>query len=328
MATIVSTATRSDGQTTTLNFTVPIPDGSNMVAFVLVSGQRSNTDPTLAVFNYDVATMNGTAMTLVANQNSTATNRFFRTRLYKVVDPRDEGTKPATQTINIVASRSLASMSAIVVFVAGVSEHKTAQTLSSDGSVTEISTELTNEATPSLILVGGMIRDRVTNYDVLTPLGDTVDVVKVGAGTGEFTSHIGVLGYVDATATDTYTVGWEWNTVDPAHLIVLEVVGTLEAGYGAGWGENPQVIYGDFDLEGESGYGAGYGRVPEIVLGSIPPVQVIGRGNLYFSTAARTLTVILLATSGDNWVITKAGGAEAEELGLTVGRRKGYTVPQ
>jgi len=59
---------------------------------------------------------------------------------------------------------------------------------------------------------------------------------------------------------------------------------------------------------------------------SIPPIPLNYDGNVFWTTEAERLTAVLLATSGDNWVMVDSSG-NPEQVGLAVKRWKAYLLP-
>lgn len=302
---------------------LPTAGGTRVYAFVH-AGRASTTDTS---FTLNSATLGGNAMSLVDSLSQTSANRLYREYLYEVIDPLDDGGNPTTQTLAVTFSRSMTVIGLTVVIVTGVVERGAAVSDAVDSS-TAVSVNATTTLFPGLILAGGHVRRRTssTNYDNLTATDDAVQLVKHATGTADFVDLYLFAGSAAADSVATYTMGWSWPDADLGALIAVPLYGAVEVAEAEFSAIAPDVVIGTATLDGLLGEAEFSGMDPEVILGSIPPVQVIGKGQLYLSTSAQNITVLLLATAGPLWTIADASDA-VEQLSLIVTRRKGYLTP-
>lgn len=323
---IASTHTATDRNTNSVTLTATPPSGRGAVAFLYVAVMRTTSEVQIdqvACRNSGGTTAN---MAPLSEDIWATNNRHHAWGLYKLEDPIDV-LGSGEHVFEVITSRS-AFIAITLVYVTGVTEIRTAATVNAAGA--SLTNSITNDFTPSLILAGGFVRvnsNPATQFSDTDPTGDTTGLTKIITGYNANTDLIAFSGYAEAETVDTYAMGWEWGTSAAAAIIAVEIVGEYEPAALALGGVAPAVILGDILIEGLAAALALGGGVGETGLGSIPPVQVIGRGNLFFATNARNLTAILLATTGDKWTIATAGGS-TEQLGCTIIRRKGYITPR
>lgn len=317
-----------DRNDTTFTLTATPPSDTGLVAFLFFSGIRA-TDTNLT-YTITAATCKrgGTTanLTHLKTETETSTNRYAMQALYYLDDPI--GTLGSGEHIfTITTSRNVIAGAINVIYVSGVTSIGTPAGKSlSNYSFT---LDYTNTGTPSIILAGGHVQlDSSILLAALDPTDDITSIVEFATGNNSQLDLAAFVGYIDRNSIGTSTIGWEWGASWAAYAVVaVEVIGHYEEAPLALTAEPPTVILGDIlieDLIAPLAMGNGTG---EIGLGSIPPVQVIGLGNMYFTTSAQNLTAILLATAGTDWVIVDSGGS-TEQLGCAITRRKGYITPR
>ena len=323
---IYSVLTSSIGSAASRSVEIELPTAGGTRVYAFVHAGRSS--PTDTSFTLNSATLGGNAMSLVDSLSQASANRLYREYLYEVIDPLDDGGNPTTQTLAVTFSRNITVIGLTVVIVTGVVERGAPVSDTVNG--TEIAVNVTTELFPGIVLAGGHVRRRSAgssnNYDDLAATDDAVPLTKYATGTTDFTDLAIFAGSADADAVDTYTMGWSWPASDIASLIALPLYGAVEVAEAEFSALDPDVVIGTATLDGLLGEADFSGIDPEVILGSIPPVQVIGKGQLYLSTSAQNITVLLLATAGELWTIADAADA-VEQLGLMVTRRKGYLTP-
>ncbi len=329
MAVDLTTFTASTKSAASLSFQIDIPEasGTRVYAFCHAGIATANT----TAFDIVGATLDGAPMTLLHNETLTSTNRRYREHLYELVDPLGGGMNPTTQTFEVTYNRGLSTMGVTIIVATGVVDRGDPVGDWEGVGTSAISLNVTPAAFPGAIIAGGHTQNRTSggdsNFDDLTDTGDvTATLTKVATGNTDLVDLVVWSGYATADVLDTYALGWSWPVGASAILIALPLYGTAEYAEAEFSGDDPEVVYGTATLDGIRGEAEFSGFDPEVVLGSIPPVQVIGRGSLYLSTAARNISVLLLATTGEFWTVADAADA-VEDLGLIVSRRKGYLTP-
>ena len=306
------THTASDRAVTTISLTATPPAGNGVRAFLFVSAMRSSVDNATFTITGATCRLGGTSanLTELATNPATSPNRYYIQALYTLIDPvvtLGEG----EHIFTVTTSRSVAAIALTLVYASGVTQVGTPQTVDTNNAAS-LTLPVTTTGTPSVILAGGYVRvvfNATNQYNGTLPTGDTASLTKILTGSNEFNDLVVFTGYADAQAIGTYDLGYEWPYADNGSLLAIEVIGQYDPAALALAAQAPTVILGDITIEGLAAALALAGAVGETGLGSIPPVQVIGRGNLYFATSARNLTAILLGTTGEKWVIATAGGA-------------------
>lgn len=322
---IYSVITSSIRTATSRSVQIDLPTDGGIRVYVFVhAGRSSSTDASFTLLS---ATLGGQAMSLVTSLTQTSSNRLYREYLYELIDPLDGGGNPTTQTLTVLFNRSINLIGLTTIVVTGVVERGAAVSDSADNN-DSISVDVTTTLFPGIILAGGHIRRRLDsgNYDSLAAIDDAVQLTKYSTGTTNFVDLNIFAGSATADAVATYTMGWEWADNDLTALIAVPLYGAVEIAEAALSAIDPDVVIGTATLDGLLAEAEFSAIDPEVILGSIPPVQVSGEGNLYLSTSAQNITVLLLATAGELWTIADAADA-VEQLGLTVTRRKGYLTP-
>lgn len=325
--TIASTHTATDRNTNTITLTATPPSASGTVAFLFVSIVRSTN--TIAIDSVTCSKSGGGTENMAALHYETltyVTNRWFAWGLYQLTDPVDA--LGSGEHVFTVTASANCIMALTLIYVTGVTEVRTAEY--SNAVASSLTLPVTNEFTPSLILAGGFQRinsNGSNQYDNTIATGDTTSLTKVLTGENQYSDLIAFSGYAPAVGIGTYDLGWQSNNTAAIAVTAVELVGEYDPAPLTLGAVAPTVILGDIlieDLTAALDLAASLG---ETSLGSIPPVQVIARGNLYFATNARNLTAILLATTGDKWTIATAAAA-TEQLGCSIVRRNGYITPR
>lgn len=304
---------------------IDLPTDSGTRVFVFVHAGRSSTGD--ASFTLTSATLGGNSMTLLATQEQDSSNRLYRQYLYEIIDPLDGGANPTTQTLLVTFNRSINVIGLTTIVATGVVDRGAAVGTSSN-LTSSLSVDVPTALFPSIVLAGGHVRRRSDsdNYDDLAATDDAVQLVKYATGTTDFVDLVIFAGSAQADVVATYTMGWSWPDGDISSLIALPLYGAVEVAEGEFSAVEPEIVIGTATLDDLIAIAEFSSIDPEIILGSIPPVQVRGEGQLYVSTSAQNITVLLLATAGPLWTIADGGGA-VEQLGLTVTRRRGYLTP-
>lgn len=322
--------TKTERLTDTISKTLTVPADTSVVTYVFGAFLRSS--PTTREFTLSSATLGGVPMTNLADDFTLSSNRYYRQALWKFSDPY--GTLGTTSpVVSVTTSRGCSSLSLIVVHVTGVTDTGTPKIKIAEASTPDdsVSDTLTGLFSPSTILSFGWVRFRTAfmsdNYAGLAATGDLDLLVKTHTGTDEFSDLVTGLGYIDSNSPASHAVGFSWPSPDIYGLITVEIAGALSTAGAIGGADSPDIVFGDAsldDLEAASFGGASIGAVS---ISSTPPVQVVGKGNLYFVTSARNLSVVLLATTGAYWpIVTPAHSVE--QLGVQITRRKGYLIPR
>lgn len=329
---IHSITTASATNTTTKSLSVSIPTAGGTRLYVFVHSTRGSGDYNTNIHAVSSATLDGRSMTLIDTQaGHIVLSHYNVLALYEVIDPLDNGGNPASQTLAVTMDKSVQALGITAVVVTGVTERGDATKTDSAGIVSDIALDVETDRFPGLILAAGQTKYKGTSLDYLYATDDAGAVAQYRTGTSAYDFNL-FLGGANATEPGTYRLGWSWGSVEwssggaNAQLMAVPLYGRVEAAEAEFSALDPAVIYGSATLDGLSA-AAEFGAVdPAVVLGSIPPVQVSGRGALFLSTSSRLLTVCLLATNGDDWVITDGGG-NVEQLSLRINRRSGYLTP-
>lgn len=335
LPTIYSVSNSSIKNSTSRSMSVSIPTAGGTRVYAIVQAVRYAATFADSLFDITAATLHGSPMTLLESVSEGFSSfERYRVNLYEVVDPLDSGSNPSTQTLSVTLSKSALAIAITVVVVTGVTERGDAVSVDTAGlgqQPPELSLNVDADLFPGLILAGGVMRRKGTALQDLNAFGDGGSLLQYSTGTA--TNDVNAfVGGVNAVEPGTYEIGWSWTNVDwspgGSHSIIVGVplYGRVEIAEAEFSGINPVVVYGDATLDGLAGAAEFSAFDPTVVLGSIPPVQVAGRGALYLSTASRTLTTCLLATNGDDWVITDSGG-DVEQLSVRIKRRSGYLTP-
>lgn len=282
------------------------------------------------------ATLNGIAMTEVANVPHQSSNRNYRAVLFEVIDPRQGGAAPSSQTVSVTASATIRSFGISVCIATGVSDRSAPVSSSQNGTNHRIA--VTPSQLPAELFVASHIRHHTASGGVMntrdsaTASANLNELVRYRTGTTNTGVDLALFaGHIEAASLSAETIGWTIpsSIASSGHgaTIAFALYSAAPIGIGYGYGVDPDVQLSSATLDDLRGVAYGYGSVGEIVLGSIPPVQVRAEGSLYLSTAARNLTVMLLVTGGDNWVIVDSGG-DPENLSAIITRRPGYLTLQ
>ncbi len=315
----------SDRSTSSRSILLNLPTAGGTRVYLFVhAGRASTTDTSFSLLS---ATLGGHAMSLVTSLSQTSNNRLYREYLYEAIDPLDGGGAPNSQTLSVTFNRSMNLIGLTIVIVTGVVD-RGLPVLNSADVVNSIAANVATSLVPGIVLAGGHVRRRPPdgNFTSLTPTNDAVQLTKYTTGTADYVDLNIFVGSATADAIDTYTMGWAWAASDLGAIIALPLYGAVESAEVELSAVDPDVVIGTATLDGLLGEAEFSGLDPEVILGSIPPVQVSGRGQLYLSTSAQNITVLLLATTGPLWTIADAADA-VEQLGLTITRRKGYLTP-
>lgn len=325
----LTTTSGSITSASSLSFQVTIPEasGTRVYAFCHAGLAAIESPP----FSLTSITLHGNAMTLLDSDFTTPTNRRYIEHLYEIIDPLAGGANPTTQTFSVTYNRGLSAIGVTIVIATGVVDRGTPVSASALDATSAISVSLTPSQFPGVIIASGHTRMRTIggndNYNQLSFTGDvTEQLSKISTGNTQLTDMIIWTGYAAVDVLDSYDVGWQWPLDVSALLIAIPLYGTADYAEAEFSAIDPEIVYGTATLDGLMGTAEFSGDDPELILGSIPPVQVVGRGQLYLSTAARNISVLLLATTGEYWVVVDAGDA-TEDLGAIVTRRKGYLTP-
>lgn len=322
----------SVGNAATRSLSVPIPTARGTRLYAFVHTTRTSSDYDGNVHDVSSVTLNGEPMTLIDVQASHVTKSHYHIlALYEAIDPLDNGGAPPLQTLTATLSKSALAIGISAVIVTDVAERGGVTKMASVGQTTDIAFDVVTSLYPGLILAGGHVTRKNTSLEYLHATDDAGAIVQYQTGTSINDLDI-FLGAAGASEPATYRVGWNWTSVewDPgganARIMALPLYGSAEVA-GAGFAAiDPEVIYGDVTMDGVSAAAEFAAADPTVILGSIPPVQVSGRGALFISTVSHTITVCLLATNDDDWVITDSGG-NVEQLSLHIIRRAGYLTP-
>lgn len=321
--------TQTIRNTSVLTKTLDVPTDSSTVTFVFLSAIRSATSN--REFEYTSVTLGGASMTLVDDHEENSTNRWYLYALYRMDDPY--GTlSTTTPQLSVTTSRGIAGMNAIAVHATGTTAVGTVMNEAMVSSASEdfVSLDYTSTQLPSTILTFGWVRYREgvgDNYTSFTPSGDNTQLVKIQSGDNDFNDIVSGAGYHEAVSIDTYSLGWTWDTQDNYGMFAIEVIGQFAVAEAEFTAIEPTVTFGSAsldDLVATAAFTASFGSIS---IGSQPPVQVIGAGNLYFTTSARRLSTILLSTTGEYWTIATTAPA-TEDLGVSIVRRRGYLIPR
>lgn len=281
------------------------------------------------------ATLNSVAMTEVTNVFHQSSSRYYRAVLYEVIDPRQGGAAPSSQTVSVTANATIRSFGISVCIATGVSDRSTP--VSSSQNSTNHRIAVTPSQLPAELFVASHIRHHtasggVNTRDSATASTSLIELVRYRTGTTNTGVDLALFaGHIEAASLSAATIGWTIpsSIASSGHgaTIAFALYSAAPIGIGYGYGVDPDVQISSATLDDLFGVAYGYGSVGEIVLGSIPPVQLRAEGSLYLSTAARNLTVMLLVTGGDNWVIVDSGG-DPENLSAIITRRPGYLTLQ
>ncbi len=318
--------------TTSRSLSVSIPTAGGTRLYAFVHSARIAADNAAASHVISSATLHGAAMTELGTQSASILNiGHHRVTLYEVIDPLDDGSNPSSQTLEIVFSKSVLAVGITVAIVTGVTERGDVVKEGDTPQVPDIAIDVEADRYPGLVLAGGHMRRKGTSLDALHATDDGGALSQYSTGTAEHDLNV-FFGGATVAEADTYQIGWNWTTVDwspsgsNALLMGVPIYGTVEVAEAEFSGVDPVVVYGDATMDGLMADAEFSGIDPVVIVGSIPPVQVSGRGPLFLSTSSRSLTVCLLATNGDDWVITDGGG-DVEQLSLRIKRRVGYLTP-
>lgn len=303
------TEAHSNSNGNALSATHATQAGDRLLVFV---GAMRNTESTGWTFSN--VTFDGQAGSLLAEVWQISNNRSLLFRAYAFDNPAI-----GTKTLQIQSSSNLVRIAAYICSYSGSTGFGADATAHVSGNSEQ--TVSPNLSQPfGIVAVAGFGRvgnsAPVWSFDAPAFLTD-----QLHTGTSVVSDQVGMaLGHAAAAATGSIPLTASVSNMAEMALIAVEVLSQVGfvASASASTTAAPFLV---------PALATARTTEPTVLVGSIPPTQVLWQGNLFFSTKARTINVLFLATKGDYWVQPNSGAA-VQTVSVVVKRRSAYLIPQ